>query len=138
MDELIQKLTTQLGIPAGVANAAIGQAMAMLKEKVGDDLFSKVSGAIPGAENAASAAKDAATSSSGGMMGALSGAASKMFGGGAGEAMELGASLKSAGLNSDQMGGFAQTLIDFIKDKLGDEVLEQILAKVPMLKTLVG
>ncbi|TWT76229.1 hypothetical protein CA13_67210 [Planctomycetes bacterium CA13] len=138
MDELIQKLTAQLGIDAGIANKATGQAMAMIKDKVGGDLFSQISGAIPGAENAAAASAETASEPASGLMGALSGLASKTLGGSAGEAMELGSSLKSAGLKPEQMGGFASTLLEFLKDKLGDDVLDQILSKVPMLKSLIG
>ncbi|TWU42530.1 DUF2780 domain-containing protein [Novipirellula artificiosorum] len=138
MDDLIQKLSAQLGIDADTANAATGQAMAMLKNKVGGDLFEKISGAIPGAENAAAAATEKANESDAGVMGALSGMASKVFGSSAGEAMELDATLKSAGLSADQMGGFANTVIEYLKDKLGDDVLNQILAKAPMLKNLLN
>lgn len=140
MDELIAQLTSKLGIDESVASAATGKAMAMVKEHAGDDLFSKISSAVPGADNIAAegAAPAEEAEGGGGMLGALAGMASSALGGSAGEAMGLASSLGDAGLEAGQVGGFASTLMDFLKDKVGDEVLEQILAKVPMLKSLMG
>ncbi|QDT09885.1 DUF2780 domain-containing protein [Planctomycetes bacterium K23_9] len=140
MDELIQQLTSKLGIDASTANAATGKAMAMVKEHAGEDLFNKISGAIPGASDAAVAAESeqAAGSDGGGLMGSLTGMASGLLGDKAGDALGMAASLKSAGLNTDQFGGFASTIVEFIQDKVGDDVMKQILDKVPMLKSLMG
>ncbi len=138
MNELIEKLTSQLGIDSSVATKIAGQAMAMIKDKVSPEIFSQISAAVPGLSNAAESAEKAATSSSGGMLGALSGVASKFLGNDAGEVMELGATLKSAGLEADQMGGFANTVIEFLKEKVGNDVIDQVLSKVPMLKSLLG
>ncbi|TWT50709.1 hypothetical protein Pla22_34520 [Rubripirellula amarantea] len=140
MDELIAQLTSKLGIDESVANLATGKAMAMVKQHAGDDLFAKISSAIPGAADiASSAASDAAEPvEGGGMLGKLAGMASSALGGSAGGGLELGAALTSAGVEPDKMGGFVTMLIQFLKDKVGDEVTEQILAKFPMLKTLLG
>ena len=137
MEELIQQLTSKLGIDPSVANAATQKAMAMVKEHAGEDLFAKISSAIPGAGDAADAGATPADDG-GGMLGAIAGMASNALGGSAGEALELGSELNSAGLEAGQFGDFASTIIDFLKDKLGDEVLEQILEKVPMLKGLIS
>lgn len=139
MDELIQQLTSKLGIDASTANAATGKAMAMVKEHAGADLFEKISGAIPGAGDAASAGEAAgAESGGGGLLGSLTGMASGLLGDKAGDALGMAASLKSTGLQTDQLGGFASTLVEFIKDKVGDDVMQQILDKVPMLKGMIG
>lgn len=142
MDELIQQLTSKLGIDASVATAATGKAMAMVKEHAGDDLFEKISAAIPGASETAAqgAAQPAAASAEtgGGMLGQLAGMASSVLGGSAGGGLEIGAALSAAGLSADKMGDFATTLVEFLKDKVGDDVTEQILGKIPMLKSLLG
>lgn len=140
MDELIAQLTQKLGIDESVAGAATGKAMAMVKEHAGDDLFGQLSSMIPGASEAATAGAEEAPPSEGGggMLGKLAGMASGALGGSAGGGLELGAALSSAGLESDQIGGFAKMVIDFIRDKAGDEILDQILAKFPMLKALIG
>lgn len=142
MDELIQQLTNKLGIDASVATAATGKAMALVKEHAGDDLFEKISAAIPGAsESAQQGAAEpvaAAENSGGGMLGKLAGMASSALGSSAGGGLEIGAALGAAGLPTNQMGDFVTTLVAFLKDKLGDEVTEQILGKFPMLKSLLS
>ena len=139
MDELIQQLTSKLGIDPSVANAATGKAMAAVKEHAGDDLFSKISGAVPGAAEAAETAEAApAAEAGGGMLGSLTGMASGMLGGSAGGALSLATSLSSSGLEADQMGGFATTIVEFLRAKVGDGVVDQILEKVPMIKGLMS
>ena len=140
MDELIKQLTDKLGIDASVASNATNQAMAMVKQQAGDDLFSKITSAIPGASEAAdagSAAEASEDQGGGGLLGSISSMASGMLGGSAGGAMGLASVLGSSGLGADKIGGFATTIIAFLKDKLGDETVDQILEKVPMLKSLV-
>lgn len=138
MDELIEKLTSQLGIDASTAKSATGKAMAMVKEQAGDDLFSKISGMVPGlgeaAEEGAAAQED---SGGGGLMGAIGGIAGGLLGGTAGDAAKMTQGLADSGLDPGQMGGFVSTVIEFLKEKLGDDMIEQLLAKVPALKGLM-
>lgn len=141
MDELIQQLTSKLGIDPSVAGNATNKAMAMLKEHAGDDLFGKISSAVPGASEAATqgaAEEGPDAGGGGGMLGKLAGMASSALGGSAGSGLELGAVLSGAGLTTDQLGGFVSTVVEFLKDKVGDEVMEQVLAKFPVLKSLLG
>ncbi|NND99323.1 MAG: hypothetical protein HKN47_18545 [Pirellulaceae bacterium] len=147
MDELIQKLTSQLGIDATTASAATNKAMAMVKDNVGADLFAKIEAQVPGASAAASAgataepaagAEAAAPAGGGGLLGSLAGMASGALGGSGGGALGMAAALSSTGLKTDQLGGFVATVIEFLKEKVGDDVVNQILAKVPMLKGLAG
>ena len=141
MDELIAQLTSKLGIDSSVANNATGKALAMVKEYAGDDLFDKISSAIPGAGEAAeqgASATSGAAGGGGGMLGKLAGMASDALGGSAGEAIELGSSLSAAGLDTSQIAGFAAMVVEFLREKVGDEVMDQILEKVPMLKSLVS
>jgi hypothetical protein len=139
MDELIKQLMDKLGIDAETANAATGKAMALVKEHAGDDLFSKIAGAIPEAGEAAAAAGDQPQQSAGGgLLGSIAEMASSVLGGSAGDAMGLAGALGSSGLKADQLAEFVSTLIEFLKDKLGDETVDQILAKVPMLKSMLG
>ncbi len=140
MDELIKQLVDKLGIDSDTANAAAGSAMAMVKEHGGDDLFSKISAAIPGAGDAAqaAAAKPAEESGGGGLLGSIAGMAKSVLGDSAGDALGMVSSLKESGLKTEQLSGFASTIVEFLKAKVGDDVVEQILAKVPLLKKLMG
>ena len=140
MDELIAQLTEKLGIDASVANDATGKAMSLLKEHAGDDLFAKISSAIPGAGDAASqAVQQSATAAGdgGSMFSKIAGMASSALGGSGGGGLELGAALASSGLDTGQISGLVGTVIEFIREKAGDEVVDQILAKVPMLQSLL-
>ena len=142
MDELIEQLTSKLGIDSSVANAGVSKTMAMLKEQGGEDLFGKISGMIPGAAEAAEAdpsvADGGAASSGGGMLGQLAGMASSALGGKAGGGLEMASALASTGIDADKLGPFISTVVGFLKDKLGDDMVDQILSKFPMLKTLLG
>ncbi len=139
MDELIERLTSQLGIDSSVASSATGKAMALVKEHAGDDLFAKISGAIPGLGEAADAGAAPAEGEDGGggLLGSLAGAASSLLGDSAGDAVELSSSLGAAGLDTGQIAGFASTVIEFLKEKVGEELIDQVLEKVPMLKALI-
>lgn len=137
MDELIAQLTQKLGIDAGVAQTAANKAMAMVKEHAGDDLFNQISSAVPGADQAA-AAEPADAAAGGGMFGKLASMASSAIGGDAGSGLEMASALTSSGLKTDQVGGFVQMLVTFLKEKAGDAVMDQVMAKFPMLKSLIG
>lgn len=136
MDELINQITTKLGIDRSVAESAIAKVMAFVRQHADGEVFEKVAGAIPGA---AEASESAATSEpeSGGMLGSLAGMASGLVGGSTGDALELGSSLKSSGLDIGQIGDFASTVIDFLKDKVGGDTVDQLLDRVPPLKQLI-
>lgn len=142
MDELIQQLIDKLGIDQDTATSATNKAMALVKQQAGDDLFSKISGAIPGAGEAADAGggdePSEDSTGGGGLLGSIAGMASGVLGGSGSDAVGLASALGATGLSTDQLGGFVTTVIEFLKDKLGDETVDQLLAKVPMLKMLVG
>jgi hypothetical protein len=141
VDELIEQLTKKLGIDPSVANAGVSKMMAMLKSHVGDDLFGKISGMIPGAGEAAEAEPGIASgegADGGGMLGKLAGMASAALGGKAGGGLEMASALANSGIDAEKLGPFVDTVIEFLKEKLGDDVVDEILNKFPMLKTLLG
>jgi hypothetical protein len=141
MDELIEQLTTKLGIDAETARDASSKAMALLKDNVGDDLFAKISAAIPGSSESAAVGAEASTAGDGGkggLLGSIADMASGVLGGSVKDAADLASSLGDSGLSTDQIGSFVTTILEFLRDKLGDETVDQLLAKVPMLKSLVG
>ena len=140
MEALIKQLSERLGIDQGTAEAATGKAMSMIKQNVDHDTFSSLASRIPGLDGLVSKA-DADNNDGdegGGLMGSLTGMASGFLGGSAGNALELGSILSGKGLPMDKMGEFAEMLVNFIKDHAGEEILEQIFAKFPILKSLLG
>lgn len=140
MDEFIQSAVSQLGIDEGTAKNATGTVLGFVKNSMGDQ-FAGVAEKLPGADqliNETQSDAEPAESSGGGILGSLKGAASSMLGGGAGDGMEVMSALQKTGLSADQGGSFITMLINFIKEKAGAGVLEQITSKIPMLKSLTG
>lgn len=141
MDELIQQIAKQLGIDSSIASAGVSKTMAMLKDQAGDDLFGKIAGAIPGASDAAESGIDTASGAAaggGGMLGKLAGMASAALGAKAGGGLEMASALASTGIDSEKLGPFIKMVFEFLKDKLGDDMVDELLSKVPMLKALLG
>jgi len=134
MDELIKQLTTQLGINPASANQAVGMVLALLKSEGGTDLFEKLSASIPGAEASANAAPAPNEISEGGLLGSVMG----MLGGAGGKGLSLVAALKALGIDQQQLAPFATIVINFIKQKAGSDVVDQLLAKLPILKSLIA
>lgn len=135
MDELIKQLTAQVGVDSATANQAVGTVMALLKKEGGSDLFGKIAAAIPGAQAAADATP-APTDASGGA--GLLGSVVGMLGGSAGKGFALAAALKALGIREDKLPSFANILLNFLKEKAGPDVVNQLIAKLPMLKSLMG
>ena len=117
--ELLQMLTSQLGVTEGQAEGGAGLLFKMAKEKLGSDDFSQVAKAVPGIENMISSAPE-----SSGFAGALGGLASS-FGGSAGKMGDLAGlagGFKSLNLDSGLVGKFVPIILSFVQAKGGDIV----------------
>lgn len=135
MDELIKQLTSQLGITSTQASDAAGSVMALLKSEAGEDLFGKIAAAIPGAQAAAENTK-APTEAGGGA--GLVGTVMGMLGGSAGKGFALAAALKALGIDESKLGSLAQIVLNFIQQHAGNEVVQQLIAKLPALQSMLG
>ena len=124
--ELLQMLTSQLGVTQGQAEGGAGLLFKMVKEKLDSDDFSQVVRTVPGIENMISSAPE-----SGGLAGALGGLASS-FGGSAGQLgslASLASGFKSLNLDSGMVGQFVPIILSFAQSKGGD-IVKNILEKV--------
>jgi len=124
--ELIQTLTSQLGISEEQAKGGSGLLFKMAKDKLGAGEFSQVASAVPGVEGLISSAPQ-----SGGLSGALGGIASSLGGGGgqlAGLA-SLAGGFKALNLDSGMIGKFVPIVLSFVQSNGGDAV-KGILEKV--------
>ena len=124
--DLIQTLTSQLGITEDQAKGGSGLLFKIAKEKLGADEFSQLVGAVPGVDNLLSSAPQ-----SGGLLGALGGVASSL-GGGAGQLgnlASLAGGFKNLNLDSDMIGKFIPIIISFVQSHGGDTV-KKLLEKV--------
>jgi hypothetical protein len=132
MDELIKQIATKFGIPESVAQQAVGMLMSFLKKEGSSELFGQIAAAIPGANQAADQAPEPQEAA--GLLGKVAG----MLGGTTGKGAALASALTNTGLNSDQLAGFGEVVINFIKEKAGPQVVDQLLSQVPMLKSLLS
>lgn len=124
--ELLQALTSQLGITEAQAKGGSGLLFKMAKEKLGAGEFSQVASAVPGIDSLISAAPQA-----GGLGGALGGLASAL-GGGAGQLAGLAglaSGFKSLNLDSGMLAKFIPVVLSFVQQQGGAGV-KGILEKV--------
>lgn len=135
MNDFIQMAVSKLGVSEQSAKSATGGVLDMIQKQVGGGDFSKLLGAVPGA---ADLLKTAPASGGGGGLGGLLGAASGLLGAKAGSILGAASMLEKSGLSLDKAGPFVSMLMDYFKGKAGNDVVSQILGKVPDLKKLLG
>ena len=122
--ELLNMLTSQLGIKEEQAAGGAGLIFNLAKEKLGGD-FSQITEAIPDV----SGLMDKAPDSGGGMMGALGGLASSFGGDKLGNLASLAGGFSKLDLDVGMITKFAPIILDFVKDKAGDGAMD-LLGKV--------
>lgn len=113
--ELLQMLTSQLGVTQGQAEGGAGLLFKMAKDKLSSDDFGQVAKAVPGVESMISSTPEPS-----GISGALGGLASSL--GGAGQLGNLAGGFKSLNLDSSQIGQFIPIILSFVQSKGGDTV----------------
>jgi hypothetical protein len=123
--ELLEILTSQLGISEEQAKGGSGLIMKLVKDKLSGDEFSKVAEAIPGVQGLIAAAPE-----SGGLMSALTGlAASLGLGGKLGNLSSLASGFKNLDMDTTTIGKFVPIVLSFAQEKGGDTV-KNLLEKV--------
>lgn len=135
MEELIKLISSRLGIDPATARTVVGKVMALLKSQVGAEEFRKVDEAVPGAHQAAEQTSEPAAGE--GLLGKLATSVSALLGGKAGAGAEIAAALAGSGIDADKIRPLLNTIFEFLRGKLGDDVVDQIIAKLPMLKPLL-
>ncbi len=124
--DLVKMLTSQLGINEDQAAGGAGLLFKMAKEKLGDGDFSKIADAVPDVSNLLSKAPE---ESSGGLMGAIGGIASALGADKLGDLASLASGFSKLNLDENMIGNFIPIILNFVKDKAGDEVMG-LLSKV--------
>ena len=105
MDELLDRLVAKVGVDRGVAEKAVGIILAFLLKEGPSDKVQTLINQMPGAETAMAAA-----ASDGGL--------------GMGGIMGVGTKLMAAGLGMDQMQGVTREIIDYAREKLGEDIAD--------------
>ena len=86
----------------------------------------------------AAEAPAAADEGGGGLLGGVMEAAGSVLGGSAGGGLEMAGIFEKLGLSTDQIGKLVSTVINFIKEHVGESVIDMIVEKVPMLKPFMA
>ena len=128
MDELIERITGNVGIEPHVANQAVGMMLGFLKSEGPEDKVATMMDALP---DASSLIETDDSSAGGGILGA---AMSAMGGGGV---MGLGQQLMGLGLGMGEISGVAKETVSFAKEKAGDDVIDDIVGSIPGLSQFV-
>lgn len=125
--ELIQMLTSQLGVSESQAKGGSGLLLKLAKEKLDSGEFDKVKESVPGIESLLSAAPD---SGAGGMAGALGGFASSLGGsaGQLGALASLAGGFKSLDMEAGMASKFIPIIMAFVQSEGGD-MAKQLLEK---------
>jgi hypothetical protein len=134
MADITTELANKCGISPEVAQKGLGIVLGLFKSKLPAETYSKVSAAVPGADNMVAAAADMGENSGGGMVDAVKGAIGKLFGGSAGAML---GKFEHLGMSADQIPNFITKIMEYFKGKLPENVMSQIsgLLPVPELAT---
>ena len=135
MEEFISMVTSQLGIGETEAKSATGGVLKVIKDQLGESSFGSMLEKLPGADSLVSEAEAGGSESSGGggLMGSLTSMAGSLLGGGGGGVADVTQALSSSGIGLDKAGGFLSTLMDFLKNKLGDDMFATLTSNLPDL-----
>ena len=120
--ELLQTLTTQLGVSEEQAKGGAGLLFKMAREKLGAEDFGKVVGAVPGIGELIASAPE--SGSAAGAMGGLGGLMSSLGGsvGQLGSLASLTSGFRSLNLDASMVSRFMPIVLTFVQNKGGDAV----------------
>ena len=117
--DLIQMLTSQLGVSDKQASGGAGLLFKMAQDKLGDADFGQVASAVPGIAKLISSAPK-----SGGLGSSFGGGAGKL-----GDLASLASGFKKLDLDSGMASQFIPIIMSFVQSQGGDAI-QDILAKV--------
>jgi len=127
MADITSELASQVAISEETARKGMGIVLELLKHKLPEESFAKVTAAVPDAESMMSAAETGDHST--GVVGAVKDALGHIFGNGSTEA--LLAKFGQLGLTAEQIQAFIPKVMEFLKGKLPDNVVNQISGLLP-------
>ena len=123
--DLINMLTSQLGVKEDQAAGGAGLIFNLAKEKLGGD-FSQITDSIPAVSGLMDKAPE---TGGGGLMGAIGGIASSLGADSFGNLASLAGGFSKLDLDAGMVTKFAPIVLDFVKDQAGDGVMG-LLSKV--------
>ncbi len=132
MQDLIARITENVGIDAALAEKAVGMILGFLQREAADGPVAEMINAIPGGAELVAQFNGEGSEGGGGLMGSLMGAI-----GGGGGVMALGQQLMGAGLGMGEITGVAKQTIAFAKEHAGEDVVDQVVQSIPGLSQFV-
>ena len=122
MKELIDMLTSTLGVNAGQAEGGAAVLFKAAKDKLGDGEFSRLLGGIPGLSDLLKKAPASGGGGLGGLLGGLAGA----MGGNAALISTIVGGFGKLGLGADDAKRFVPVVMDFLRKQAGPEVVSRL------------
>lgn len=118
--ELVEMLTSALGVKEDVAKGGAGLILGLAKQKLGEGEFAQISKQIPDINSIL----DAAPGTGGGMLGTLGKMASGLGGtpGQLGTLASLAGGFSKLGLDSGMIGKFIPIILSFVQSRGGEGV----------------
>ena len=118
MDELLDRLVANVGVDRSVAEKAVGIILAFLFSEGPSDKVQALIDQMPGAQSAMQAASGAGGFGMGGIMG-------------------VGTKLMATGLGMDQMQAVTREIINYAREKVGEDAVGEIVGSIPGLAQFV-
>lgn len=141
IDQLIQQVTSKLGISDDMATKGVGMLMGFFKSKGDSGAVSEIFSKIPGAADLASQFEGElggeAKSGGGGLLGGLMSKLGGKMGGQMGGAMEAMDAFKKTGLSMDQAKDMLPVAKDFLEENVGQDAVGKVFDSIPALKGLL-
>ena len=138
MEKILQSISTKLNLPESTVRSGVGILLNFLKQKAPGTPFANFLSAIPGAEAFLTSAPKPKVDAGSGLLGGLLGKAGGLLGGDAvGVAGALSA-LQQAGIPMDKAAPLAGEFIQQAETVAGPEVVNALLAEVPVLRTFLS
>lgn len=128
MEELINRVVTNVGLEPAVAEKAIGMILGFLQKNGPDAEVATMFQAMPGSAELAAAH---AGEGGGGIMGGIMG----MMGGGG--VMGLGQQLMSEGIGMGQIGTLSKEVFAYAQEHVGEDTMGAIVGAIPGLSQFV-
>ena len=130
MEELINRIATNVGIDPALAEKAVGLIIGFLQKNAPEEHVGSMMEAMPGAAELAAA--HAPEEGGGGLLGGMMG----MMGAGGG-VMALGQQLMSNGIDMGQIGSLSKEVFAYAQEKVGEDKMGAIVASIPGLSQFV-
>jgi hypothetical protein len=130
MEELIQRISSEVGIDPALARKAVEIIINFLHRDGPQPMVGELIGKFPGAE---ALVRDHGEGAPKGFFGGKLGS---LFGGGMGAMAALN-ELTDAGLELDQVQQVTRLVVDFAKEHAGEEVVDQVVSQIPGLSQFV-